>query len=60
MDKKLESVINEIKENTKKDCLVMKAIDETASLTDSKIGGNPYLPEGEELPKSSKGDYMPS
>ena len=59
MDKKLKSVINEIKEKTKKDCYIMKAVSKPASLTDSKIGGNPYLPEGEEMPKSQKGEYMP-
>ena len=59
MDKKLESVINEVKENTTKECYVMKKADGPISLTDSKIGGNPYLPEGEELPKSAKGEYMP-
>lgn len=59
MDEKLESLINEIKEKTKKECYVFKKLNEQPSITDSKIGGNPYLPNGEELPKSSKGDYMP-
>lgn len=59
MDEKLELVINEVKEKTRKDCLIMKKADGPILLTDSKIGGKPYLPEGEELPKSGKGEYMP-
>lgn len=59
MDEKLELLINEIKEKTKKDCYFLKPASGSISITDSKIGGNPYLPEGEELPKSQKGDYMP-
>jgi len=59
MDEKLESLISQIKEKTNKECYIIKVADGEASLTDSKIGGNPYLPEGEELPKSSKDEYMP-
>lgn len=59
MDNKLKALIDEIKEMTKKECYITKRVKEAPSLTDSKIGGNPYLPEGEELPKSSKDEYMP-
>ncbi|MBQ8424713.1 MAG: DUF1963 domain-containing protein [Clostridia bacterium] len=59
MDEKLKKVIEEVKEKTKKECYVFKRTFDEPLITDSKVGGNPYLPEGEELPKSSKGEYMP-
>lgn len=55
----LKDLLNEIKELTMKDSYKLVISDEAASITDSKLGGNPYLPLGQELPKNSKGEYMP-
>lgn len=59
MDKKLEELLSELKEITKKECYTMKLSTEKAKITDSKIGGNPYLPDGEEMPRMKNGDFMP-
>ena len=59
MDNKLQSLIDEIKEKTKKECYKFVASDEKAKITDSKIGGNPYLPVGENYPIGKKGEPLP-
>ena len=59
MIEKVELIINELKELTKKECYKMVISDEKAKITDSKIGGVPYTPEGEEFVKNEQGDVIP-
>lgn len=58
MKEKLEKVLEEFKEQTKKDCYNVKIIEEEPQILDDKIGGKPYLPLGEEYPKDEKGEYL--
>lgn len=59
MNPKLENVLENFKNKTAKKCYKITLLDETPSITDSKIGGNPYLPLGKNYPKDKNGDDMP-
>lgn len=58
--KSLINIINEYKMKTQKDCykLIINEND-TPTILNSKIGGSPYLPLGENMPKDKNGDFMP-
>lgn len=59
MNEKLAEVLKRFKEKTLKKCYKIELIEGTPELTDSKIGGKPYLPKGMEYPKDNKGEAMP-
>lgn len=59
MDEKFKRVVEKFKEITKKECYRVAIVDGNPSILDNKIGGNPYLPIGEEYPKDNNGDFMP-
>ena len=59
MDKRMEEVLKRFKERTVKKCYKMELLEENPNLTDSKLGGKPYLPKNEEYPKDSNGNAMP-
>ena len=56
MKEKLDIIINKIKEETKKDCYSFKIIEGKPEITDTKLGGNPYLPKGYEYPSDENGN----
>ena len=56
MKESLELIINRIKEQTKKDCYSFKISEDKAVITDTKLGGNPYLPKGHEYPSDENGN----
>lgn len=54
----VNKIVDTFKERTKKECYTFEISEEKASITDTKLAGVPYLPEGEELPKDEAGDDM--
>lgn len=56
MKEKLDLIINKIKEETKKECYSFKIVDGKPSITDTKLGGYPYLPKGYEYPNDENGN----
>lgn len=50
MKEKLDLVIERVKSLTKKECYNFEIVDGKPSITDTKLGGNPYLPKGYEYP----------
>ena len=55
----LRDIMEKYKERTKKDCYkITLEKEEIPGILDSKIGGNPYIPEGDDIPKDKNGDYM--
>lgn len=59
MQKKLKEVLDLYKEKTQKECYKIFIVDGEPDILDDKIGGDPYLPVGEEWPKDTRGNYMP-
>ena len=59
MNEKLNQIIEKIKEKTKKKCYSFTLADENPALTDSKLGGIPYMKVDETYPLDSKGNAMP-
>ncbi len=59
MNEKLQNLLERYKEKTEKKCYQFSCVEGEPSILDNKIGGNPYLPVGEEYPKDKKGDWMP-
>ena len=57
--KRASEIIEEYKEMTKKVCYDIETIEGEPGILDDKIGGNPYLPLGEEYPKNDYGTYLP-
>lgn len=55
---RFEKVIEKFKELTKKECMAFSLVDKEPGLLDSKLGGIPYMPVGENVPKDSKGNDM--
>lgn len=58
MDEKLKLLVERFKEKTKKDCYKIVLEEGEPLILDNKIGGNPYLPIGEEYPKDKTGNNM--
>ena len=56
MKEKLELIINKIKEETKKECYSFEIVEGKADITDTKLGGYPYLPKGGEYPSDENGN----
>ena len=50
MKEQLDLVIEKLKELTKKECYRFEIVDGKPRTTDTKLGGNPYLPKGYEYP----------
>lgn len=48
----------EVLENTERDVIVATLLEETPVITDSKLGGTPYYPEGMVYPLDKKGEPM--
>lgn len=59
MENKLSKLIEEYKKRTAKECYKFNIIEKTPDILDDKLGGNPYLPKGEEYPLDKNGDAMP-
>lgn len=58
MEEKFLKVIELFKEKTEKECYKISVIDGEPLILDDKIGGNPYLPIGEEYPKDKDGNPL--
>lgn len=58
-EEKLKKVFEEYVKETKKECYKIEIIDGIPDIMDDKIGGIPYLPIGEEIPKDSDGYDLP-
>ena len=59
MEEKFKLVVEEFKKATEKECYKVLLLEDVPSILDDKIGGQPYLPVGEEYPKDKDGNYMP-
>lgn len=59
MNDKLVRVLKKFQEKTLKKCYKIELIGGIPELTDSKIGGKPYLPKGVSYPKTKSGEDMP-
>jgi len=59
MEEKFNKIMEEFKKLTEKECYRVELEDGVVSILDDKLGGQPYLPIGEEIPKDSEGNYMP-
>ena len=59
MDEKMIKVIEKFKQKTRKQCYSITLLDEEPLITESKIGGIPYISMGETYPIDSHGDFMP-
>lgn len=59
MEEKFNKVIEEFKKQTEKECYRVELVDGVPTILDDKLGGQPYLPVGEEMPKDEDGNYMP-
>lgn len=59
MEEKFKQVIEKFKQLTEKECYKVLLTEEIPSILDNKIGGQPYLPIGEEYPKDEDGNLMP-
>ena len=59
MEEKFIKVVEEFKKATEKECYKVLLLEDAPSIMDDKIGGQPYLPIGEEYPKDKDGNYMP-
>lgn len=59
MDEKFKLVVEEFKKATEKECYKVLLLEDEPNILDDKIGGQPYLPIGEELPKDKDGNFMP-
>ncbi len=58
MNDKLKEILDEFIEETKKDCYKIELLDEEPSILDNKIGGLPYIPQGEEYPTDIEGNPL--
>lgn len=58
MEENFLKVIEQFKEKTKLPCMAIELVDKEPNILDNKIGGKPYLPEGEKYPTDSKGEPM--
>lgn len=59
MEDKLLKLIEKYKNETAKECYKFICVDGEISILDDKLGGNPYLPIGEDYPIDSEGNPMP-
>lgn len=59
MKEKFARVIEQFKKETEKECYSISCVEGTPDILDDKIGGQPYLPIGEEYPKDKNGNPMP-
>lgn len=59
MNEKMNKVLKKFKEKTLKKCYKIELLEEEPKLTDSKLGGIPYLPQNKEYPKDRFGNAMP-
>ena len=59
MKEKFAKVIEQFKNKTEKECYSIKCVEGTPNILDDKIGGQSYLPIGEEYPKDKNGNPMP-
>lgn len=57
-DSLFNSFIDKYMKETEKECYEVKLLNSSTSLTDNKIGGDPYLPLNEEYPLDSSGRPM--
>ncbi len=58
MNRKILEAINEYEDQTEKKCYFVEYLDSPTTILDDKIGGQPYLPIGEEYPKDQEGNPM--
>ncbi len=58
MNTNLEKLINAYKNETEKKCYQINLVDGKTSILDDKIGGIPYLPNGESYPIDETGKMM--
>ena len=55
----VNKIISEFEKLTSKRCYEISFIENSPpDILDDKIGGEPYLPEGEEYPKDDKGNNL--
>lgn len=59
MEEKFNKIMEEFKKQTEKECYRVELVDGLTTILDDKLGGQPYLPIGEEMPKDKDGSYMP-
>ncbi len=59
MEEKFKKVVEKFKEATEKECYKVLLLEDAPGIMDDKIGGQPYLPIGEEYPKDKDGNFMP-
>jgi len=57
-EENLAKIIDIFKEQTKKECYSIILMKEKPEITDSKIGGKPYLPVGEDYPTDKNGNTL--
>ena len=53
-----KKVISEFKKLTEKPCYEIEVIEGNPDILDDKLGGKPYLPEGEKYPTDEKGNKL--
>ena len=53
-----KEIVEEVKKRTAKECYKLSVSEEKASLTDTKLSGIPYMPEGDEFPQDEEGNDM--
>lgn len=52
-------IANEYAKKTARECYkLVKVEDETPFIMESKLGGMPYIPKGQQIPRDTNGDYM--
>ena len=54
----VKEIVEEFKRITKKECYKLSVSNEKASITDTKLSGLPYMPEGDEFPQDEEGNDM--
>ena len=58
MKEKFDLVIEKFKSKTMLPCMGITLIEREPNILENKIGGKPYIPEGEEYPTNSKGEPL--
>ena len=55
----IKSIVEKYREKTAKECYKLVAVDNvTPFIMEDKLGGMPYIPKGQQIPRDTKGNYM--
>ena len=58
MNEKFLEIVDKLRKKTELPCMSIDLVEKEPGVLDNKIGGKPYIPEGEEYPTNSKGEAM--